>query len=55
MDDLVLQFILIFMLVAGAGAFNTPFYGGALTFDVYVTPSWSDWNRGSAFSCEYPA
>ena len=36
------------MLVAGAGANETPASDGALTFDVDVTPSWTSWNIGSA-------
>ena len=43
------------MLFAGVGAWDAPAVGGALTFDVYSSPSGANWDLGSALSCEYPA
>ena len=45
MNDLVLWFILIFLLVAGAGATTAPALGGALTFIVGISPSWGALGR----------
>ena len=36
------------MLVAGAGAYATPAWGGAFAFGVGGYPSLVDWNTGSA-------
>ena len=36
------------MLVAGAGANKTSSFGGALSFDVFGTPSWEGLSLGSA-------
>ena len=49
MDDLVLRFLLIFLLIAGASANGTPVGGGTLTFDVIDPPSVAWWIYGSAF------
>ena len=39
---------LSFLLIAGAGASSILSKGGALTFNVNDTPSWANWNNGSA-------
>ena len=35
---------------AGAGAYITPAFGGALTFNVVSTPSDTWWSHGSAYN-----
>ena len=40
---------LFFLLIAGAGAYYPLPYGGALTFDVYTSPSDLWWGNGSAY------
>lgn len=46
--DLVLRFLLIFLLFAGAEAGSPSAIRGAFTFCVDVSPSWGYWNFGSA-------
>ena len=47
MDDLVLRFILIFLLVVGASAYITIVGGGALSFVAGDPPSKAWWDYGS--------
>ena len=48
MNDLVLRFILIFLLFAGACASNTPAIVGTFACAMDTSPSGLDWNNGSA-------